>query len=134
MNTLLNKLKDNKITSVVITLLLAFSLVGCGKTVDIKLTPEVVMVPSQENKQRITITAQDEAYTMLSQWLNEHKSGWFTASGRFQGGVYFKSGEHGIQVTKTKVIIYSTKGSKPQALYAQEIKKGELNKLLNIRH
>ncbi len=121
---------NNKIKYTIITFLCAIFLAGCGKTLNIQLAPEVTMYLSQETKERVTITAQDEAYKMLSQWLNEHQTGWFTASGRFQGGVYFRSGEHGIQVTKTKVIIYSTKGSKPQALYAQEIRKGELNKLL----
>ncbi|WP_440877268.1 hypothetical protein [Thalassotalea sp. PLHSN55] len=122
---------SNKIKSIVFTLLVVIFVSGCSKTVDIELASEVTMYPSQSSKERIIITEQDEDYVMLNKWLTEHKSGWFTASGRFQGGVYFRSGEHGIQVTKTKVIVYSTKGSKPQALYAQEIKKGDFNKLLN---
>lgn len=116
----------------IIILLLALALFGCSKSLDIQLEPQVQMFVSDKSQKTLNFTEQDQAYQLLNKWLAEHKTNWFATSGRYPGGVYIKSGVHGIQVTKTKVIIYSTEGNEPKALYAQELKSGELTSLLNF--
>ncbi len=108
------------------------ALTGCSKSVEVKLASEVTVWVSDDRSQKINLTANDSAYVELNTWLNEHSSGWYTTSGRFPGGVYIKSGEQGIQVTKTRVVIYSTKSGKPQAIYVQDLTTGELAQVRNL--
>lgn len=116
----------------VIIILLAISLFGCSKSVDIQLAPEVQMLHSKDTKQRISLTKKDKAYIVLNEWLHENKTGWYATSGRYPGGVYIKSGDYGVQVTELKVIIYSTTSKEPKAIYIKDIKKGELSTILNF--
>ena len=113
-----------------IILFFMIGLYGCSKSLDIQLAPEAQMYFFHDANQKITITEQDEVYVALKKWLAENKSGWFAASGSYAGGVYVKSGNYGIQVTQTKVIIYSTESKEPKAIYAQGIDRGELNTVL----
>ncbi|TWX47205.1 hypothetical protein [Colwellia hornerae] len=115
-----------------IILLLAISLFGCSKSVDIQLEPQAQMFLSKDIKQQVTITKQDAVYVALNDWLRTHQAGWYATSGRFPGGVYIKSGNYGFQVIESKVVIYSTLGNEPKAIYIQEINKGELSTILNL--
>ncbi|TWX67746.1 hypothetical protein ESZ36_10520 [Colwellia demingiae] len=114
----------------VILLLLVTCLFGCSKPLDIQLEPEVHIFLSKDTKQGIPITLNDKAYLVLNEWLHENKTGWYATSGRYPGGVYIKSGKFGIQVIESKVVIYSTVGNEPKAIYIQEIEKGELSAIL----
>ena len=116
----------------IIILLLTMVIVSCSSSLDIQLEPEVSLYLNNDTKQQIRLTQEDEAYVALNEWLHENRSGWYVTSGRYSGGVYVKSGNYGIQITKTQVIIYSTTGNKPKAMYIQGIKKGELSKISNF--
>ena len=105
---------------------------GCSKSLDIKLEPEVNVFLSNDSEQRIRLTPQDKEYAALNEWLREHRSGWYSTSGRYPGGVYIKSGSNGIQITKTLVVIYSTAHPEPKAMYIQKIGKGELSGVRSI--
>tara|TARA_B110000467_G_C18181012_1_gene400564 strand:+ start:406 stop:741 length:336 start_codon:yes stop_codon:yes gene_type:complete len=106
--------------------------VSCSKPLDIQLEPEVHMFISNDSEKKIRLTQEDEAYVFLNTWLHENKANWFPTSGRYPDGVYIKSGAYGIQITELKVIIYTTLGSEPQAIYIQDINKGELNKIVDV--
>jgi len=116
----------------IIILILVMCLLGCSKVVDVQLEPEVQMFLRSDLKQRITLTQNDPAYIDLKEWLDENKSNWQTTSGRYPGGVYVQSGNYGIQVTELKVILYSTVGNEPKAIYIQEITKDELRTVFNF--
>ena len=107
-------------------------LTACSKTIDISLEPKVKVFFSDNKEKTITLKTGDEAYDLLDSWLKSHQGGWLTASGQFAGGVYILSGEYGIQITEAKVIIYAAKGSKPMALYAQQITRSELKLLKEL--
>jgi len=111
----------------IIIILLIFIAVGCSKSFDIQLEPEVSLYLNSDNKQRISLTEKDEAYVELKKWLNENKANWYVTSGRYPGGVYVKSGKHGIQVTERQVVIYSTANNETKAIYIQDIGNSELN-------
>ena len=113
-------------------LLLVIVLVSCSKSLDIELEPEVSVFLSNDTEQRIRLTQKDEAYVTLNEWLHENRSDWHATSGLYPGGVYVKSGNYGIQVTESHVVIYSTSSNKPKAIYIQEIKKGELSRIINL--
>lgn len=113
----------------IIILLLAVVLVSCSKSLDIQLEPEVSVFLSNSTEQRIRLTQKDEAYVVLNEWLHENRSDWFVTSGRYPGGVYVKSGNYGIQVTETHVVIYSTTSNEPKAIFIQDIEKDELSRL-----
>jgi len=110
-------------------LLLAVLLASCSQSLDIQLEPEVTLFVHNDAEQRIPLTQKDEVYVILNEWLHENKSDWYATSGRYPGGVYVKSGKYGIQVTATHVVIYSTTGNEPRALYIQGIEKGELSRI-----
>ena len=116
----------------VIILLLVLGLFGCSKSLDIQLAPEVHMFLSNDTKQKILITEKDEVYVILNEWLNANKADWYATSGNYPDGVYIKSGKYGIQVTESKVVIYSTVSNKPKAIYIQDIKKDELSAILSF--
>jgi len=116
----------------IIILLLAMVLVSCSKSLDIPLEPEVHMFLSNDTKQRIRLTQKDEVYTVLNEWLHQNRANWYVTSGRYPGGVYIKSGKYGIQVTETRVVIYSTKNNETKAIYIQDIEKGELSRITNF--
>lgn len=116
----------------IFVLLSAFWLVGCSNTVDLQLEPEVTLFVGDSNGQQIQLTKESEAYVILDEWLRENRSNWYTTSGRYQGGVYIQSGDHGIQVTNSTVVIYSTQGADPQAIYIQNIKKSELSSVKSL--
>lgn len=113
----------------IIILLLAAVLVSCSKSLDIQLGPEVSLFLSNDAEQRIRLTEKNEAYVALNEWLHENKSNWYATSGRYPGGVYVKTDNYGIQVTERHVVIYSTEGSEPKAMYIQSIERGELSKV-----
>ena len=116
----------------ILVLISALVLVSCSQSIDIQLEPEVNVFPSNDSEQRIRLTQKDIEYVILKEWLHENRSGWYVTSGRYPGGIYIKSGNHGIQVTNTHVVIYSIKNSEPMAIYIQDIEKGELSKIRNI--
>lgn len=107
-------------------------LFGCSKPFDIQLQPNVKAFLSDDRDKVVNLTAKDPAYIELAQWLNDHKSGWYPTSGKYPRGVYIVSGEYGIQVTQRRIVIYSTKKAKPEAIYVQEIRDVELKKVKNI--
>ncbi|MCW9023214.1 MAG: hypothetical protein OQK73_00900 [Gammaproteobacteria bacterium] len=113
-------------------ILSALVLVSCSQSLDIQLEPEVTVYLSHHSAQGIPLTAKDKAYTVLNEWLREHSSDWYSTSGRYPGGVYISSGNYGIQITKTNVVIYSTTTSEPKARYIQQISKGELTEIKNF--
>ena len=105
---------------------------GCSQSLDIQLEPEVNVFLSDDREKKISLTSKDKAYTTLNEWLREHDSDWYSTSGRYRGGVYIKSGADGIQVTDTHVVLYSTTGSKPKAIYIQTFERDELTEIRNI--
>ena len=107
-------------------------LVSCSESLDIQLEPEVNMLLSNDREQRIRLTPKDNAYTSLNEWLREHSSGWRPTSGPYPGGVYIKSGDYGIQVTETHVILYSTTSPQPRSIYIQKVARDELGSIKNI--
>jgi hypothetical protein len=96
-------------------------MVGCSGSFEMELTPEVRVFVSADSDKQITLSAEDEEYVLLNNWLQTHKSGWMYASGRYPGGVYIKSGDYGIQVAPQHIVIYLTKGPEPKAIYLQHI-------------
>lgn len=117
----------------IIILLLVVLIVSCSKSLDIQLEPEVNLFLNNDTEQRIRLTQKDEVYVVLNEWLYENRSDWYVTSGRYPGGVYVKSGEYGIQVTETNVVIYSTASNEPKAIYIQGIEKDELSRIRNFR-
>lgn len=109
---------------------LTLFLLGCSKSIDVQLASDAQVYSSKDNAKKAEITADDAAYKVLEDWLAENKDGWYATSGKYSGGVYVRSGEHGIQVKPLKVVIYSTKGEKPQAIYVKDINKGDLASVL----
>ena len=107
-------------------------LVGCSKSLDIKLDPNVNIFLSSDSEQKIHLTAKDKEYIALNEWLSEHSSSWQPTSGNYDGGVYLTSGSYGIQITETQVIIYSSIHNDPQAIYIQKLGKDELSGIKNI--
>ena len=116
----------------IIILLLVVVLVSCSKSLDIQLEPEVNIFLSKDTEKRIRLTQKDEEYVVLNEWLHENRSDWYATSGRYPGGLYVKSGNYGIQITETHVVIYSTVSHEPKARYIQDIEKGELSRIRNI--
>jgi hypothetical protein len=106
-----------------------FVLMGCSESLEIQLAPQVSVYFSKDSDKNVNLTEKNAEYKQLQQWLNTHKEGWYSTSGRYPGGVYVKSGEHGIQVTENHVVIYSTTSAKPKAIYIQEITKKELREV-----
>ena len=123
---------SNKISKV-LTVLAMLLVASCSSSLDVQLDPEVNAYISQEDGKKIRLTANDKAYAALSQWLDEHRSGWYSTSGRYPGGVYIKSADYGIQVTETHVILYSTTSSEPRALYIQQADPNELREVRALR-
>ncbi|MDX2368269.1 MAG: hypothetical protein QNK36_07690, partial [Colwellia sp.] len=105
---------------------------GCSKSVDVQLDAEVTVFLSNGGEQRIQLTAKDAEYIMLKEWLEQNKASWLSTSGRYPGGVYLTSGNYGIQVTDSKVVLYSNIKDKPTAIYAQEIERSDLRLLKNL--
>jgi len=101
-------------------------LASCSKAVNIELAPQVSVFFSKDSDKNIQLTDKSAAYQELKKWLSENQADWYSTSGRYPGGVYIKSGEHGIQVTENHVVIYSTTSEKPKAVYVQEIDYKEL--------
>ena len=116
----------------IIVLLLVVGLAACSQTLDISLESEVDVFLSSDNNKKIRLTQQDEAYRELNEWLHKHRSEWYATSGRYPGGVYVKSGNHGIQITDSHVVIYSTTGPEARPMYIQELAKGELPNVKGI--
>jgi hypothetical protein len=111
---------------------LLFVLMGCSKSVDVQLDPEVTVFLSDTSKRNIRLTAKDAEYVMLKEWLEQNKASWLSASGRYAGGIYLTSGIYGIQVTDSKVVLYSGIADKPTAIYAQEIERSDLRALKDL--
>lgn len=116
----------NKIQILLSAFLLTLLLTGCSGSFELQLEPQVQAYLSVENKEPLSLSANDPAYQELNRWLGQHKSGWIHASGRYPGGVYIKSGDHGIQVAPQHLVIYDTRGSQPEAIYIQHIGPNEL--------
>ena len=119
--------------SKILVILSVLILVSCSESLDIQLEPEVNVYLSGDRERKIRLTPQNKEYASLNEWLREHRSGWLPTSGRFPGGVYIKSGVHGIQVTETHVILYSTTYPEPRAIYIQKIGAGKLSEIKKLR-
>jgi len=120
----------SKYILVLSTLLLV--LTGCSKSIDVQLDAEVMVFLSNAAQKKIPLTAKDAEYVLLKEWLAQHKAGWLSTSGRYSGGVYLTSGEYGIQVTDSKVVLYTSITDNPTAIYAQEIERSDLKELKNL--
>ncbi len=107
-------------------------LVSCSESLDIQLESEVNVYLSNDRERQIRLTPQDKEYVNLNEWLREHRSGWHPTSGSYPGGVYIKSGIHGIQITQTHVVLYSTTHSEPRAMYIQKIGKDKLRGIKDL--
>jgi hypothetical protein len=112
------------------TLLLV--LMGCSKSVDVRLDAEVTVFLSDGSDKKVKLTAQNPEYIMLKEWLEQHKASWLSTSGRYSGGIYLTSGNYGIQVTDSKVVLYSSITEQPTAIYAQEIERIDLRALKDL--
>ena len=110
----------------------ALVLVSCSESLDINLESEVNVFLSHDSEQKIRLTPKDKEYTVLNEWLREHRSGWYPTSGRYPGGVYIKTGDYGIQITEKNVILYSTTYPEPRSMYIQKVGKGKLIEIRNI--
>lgn len=122
------KMKKN----ILVLSILLLMLMGCSKLVDVQLDPEVTIFLSNGGGQQIQLTAEDAEYIMLQEWLEKNKAGWLSTSGRYSGGVYLTSDNYGIQVTDSKVVLYTSITDKPRAIYAQEIERSDLKALKNL--
>ena len=122
---------SNKMSRILI-ILSVLVLVSCSESLDIQLESEVNVFLSNDREQRIRLTQKDKEYAVLNEWLREHRSGWYPTSGRYPGGVYIKSGDYGIQITETHVVLYSTTYSEPRSIYIQKVGKGKLSGMRNI--
>jgi len=112
--------------------ILLLMLMGCSKLVDVQLDPEVTVFLSNSGGQEIQLTAKDAEYIMLQEWLEQNKAGWLSTSGKYSDGVYLTSGDYGIQVTDSKVVLYTSITDKPRAIYAQEIERSDLKALKKL--
>lgn len=111
---------------VLLVVLSALLLVSCSKPFEIQLDPEVTVFISDESKQNVQLTAENQEYVNLNNWLRENNDSWQTTSGQYDEGVYLTSGDYGIQITDSHVIIYTDIKRKPQALYIQRVGRDEL--------
>ncbi|WP_085300065.1 hypothetical protein [Cognaticolwellia mytili] len=111
---------------------LLFVLTGCSKLVDVQLDEKVTVFLSDGSDKKVQLIATDPEYIMLKAWLEENKADWLSTSGRYSGGVYLTSGNYGIQVTDSKVVLYSSITDKPTAIYAQEIERTDLRALKDL--
>ena len=116
---------NEKIVKVLI-IFLACAVVSCAKAINIPLAPEVVVHFSEDTSQQVRLSEADKAYVELRTWLNKHQSDWYTTSGTYPGGIYLKTGDYGIQIMETQLVLYSTQYEKPRAMYIQNIKADEL--------
>ena len=116
----------NKKYAKVLIILLAFAVVSCTKAIDIPLPPEIVVHFSEDDSRQVRLSANDKAYIELRTWLSEHQSDWYTTSGKYPDGIYLKTGDYGIQIRETKLVLYSTQYEKPRAMYIQNIEPDEL--------
>jgi len=125
---------DNEMNKyrLLIMLLLLLTLMACTKTVEVPLDAEVTVFFSDGSKTKLILTEQNAEYMLLKKWLAQHKEKWLATSGRYSGGIYLTSGNYGIQITDSKVILYSSITDKPTAIYAQEIERSELKALKNM--
>jgi len=112
---------------------LLLMLMGCSKLVEVKLDPEVTVFLSDSARQEIQLTSKDAEYIMLQEWLAQNKAGWLSTSGQYPGGVYLTSDNYGIQVTDSKVVLYTSITDNPRAIYAQEIERSDLKELKNLK-
>lgn len=122
---------DNKMNRILLALSLML-LVACSESLTIHLDPEVSVLFNHDSKQNIRLTAKDKEYVSLNEWLRLNSDGWHPTSGKYPGGVYLRSGSHGIQITENHVIIYSTNSHESQAILIQKLGKNELRDILNI--
>ncbi len=111
---------------------LLFVLMGCSKSVDVQLDEKVTVFLSDGSNRKIQLNAQNPEYIMLKEWLEQNKANWLSASGRYSGGIYLTSGSYGIQVTASKVVLYTSITDKPTAIYAQEIERIDLRALKDL--
>ncbi|MCU7845661.1 MAG: hypothetical protein KZQ93_17660 [Candidatus Thiodiazotropha sp. (ex Monitilora ramsayi)] len=116
----------------ILVILSLLVLVGCSRSLDIELEPEVNVFLSNNADQQLRLTSTDKEYNILNEWLETHGTGWYQTSGRYPGGVYVVSGKYGIQITETNVVLYSTTPPEPKAIFIQSIGKGELSEIRNL--
>ncbi len=120
----------NKKYAEVLIILRTLAVVSCTKAIDIPLPPKIVVHFSEDDSRQVQLSENDKAYIELHSWLSEHRSDWYTTSGKYPGGLYLKTGNYGIQIKETKLVLYSTKYDMPRAMYIQNI---EPDELLEIR-
>ncbi|SEL88401.1 hypothetical protein SAMN05216262_12910 [Colwellia chukchiensis] len=109
--------------------LLLFTIMACTKTVEVPLDQEITVYLSTDSKARVVLNAESAQYQLLKSWLNDNKDNWLSTSGRYAGGIYLTSAGYGIQVTDSKVVLYTDIAENPTAIYAQEIERTELKAL-----
>lgn len=90
----------------------------CTKTVEVELDAEVTVFLSEDSKAKLVLTKNNTEYRLLEKWFVQHKEKWLSTSGRYAGGIYLTSGSYGIQVTDSKVVLYSSITDNPTAIYA----------------
>jgi hypothetical protein len=112
---------------------LLLMLMGCSKLVDVQLDPEVTVFLSNSGGQQIELTEEDAEYIILQEWLEQNKADWLSTSGKYSDGVYLTSGNFGIQITDSKVVLYTSITDKPRAIYAQEIERSDLKELKSLK-
>lgn len=112
---------------------LLLMLMGCSKLVDVQLDPEVTVFLSNSGGQQIELTEEDAEYIILQEWLEQNKADWLSTSGKYSDGVYLTSGHFGIQITDSKVVLYTSITDKPRAIYAQEIERSDLKELKSLK-
>jgi hypothetical protein len=117
----------------ILLVVLVFLLQACSQSVDVVLEPEVSVYISSDSQREINLTANEAPYIELQNWLDAHKEGWHSTSGRYADGIYIASGEWGVQVIDSHVVLYTTAKAKPSAIYIQKLEKGKLSALQNFR-
>lgn len=115
-----------------VILLSVLFLASCTKSVDVQLDTKTDVLFSEDNDKTLQLTMQDPAYAELASWLEENRDSWYSTSGKYPGGIYFKSGDFGIQITKTKVVLYSSGPRGSKAEYVQNIGMGDLKALKKL--
>jgi len=112
--------------------LMLLTVMGCTKTVQVQLDNEVTVYLNANSKATIVLSPENTEYLLLKTWLAEHKDDWLSTSGRYSGGIYLTSDNYGIQITDSKVVLYTNITEKPTAIYAQEIERIELKALKDL--
>ena len=116
----------------ILLVVLVFLLQACSQSVNVVLEPEVSVYNSRDSQRELILTASEVPYIELQNWLDSHKEGWHSTSGRYADGIYVASGEWGVQIIDAHVVLYTSTKAKPNAIYIQKLEKGKLSALQNF--